>query len=733
MDFNIDHGRLTESTSKAEGDHRTCALVKDPNTIDSVYNTLKVSASKAEGEQHLVFDIVEAGLNKDQNIIESVCLSRDPNTIESAYDALKANNFRMQQEAASSKEDSIEDVKKEMHHDSAELLENPMMVSANEWVFLTSNEKDKQKPPIQEVLLFHESNEDETGVMHDDMPLCAFVSRSRSKRKVKNLDFKEAESRKKGKKDVDEVVSLKSVSQALDLPRKLSERENQHIDDHMKLELGLLDETNEQNEAPKEFLQKMVMQTRGSKRNNPSSLILLEAEYRNASDTGGLKGVRGKKKPVAGIMQGNLQIEDPLSRETNSLHEIETDDGKLHAEHLLKTDGNEKADSSDAHESKEIHSKKQLQQTGSIKNLEQVDSLRQRKKKRKAKSGLVEEADGKKSRINGSVEHGNNTQEKHFKDKGSIGILGKTIYDFKTDLGCEEEDNERRQNMQKGDDERDVEELCSGVLQMDGRIVKPNAYLSKEKDEKMKSRNVGKRRLNTGLQQENSEKMKSDTDEDNNEINTNAELIVCETNLDTYQGDVSTTTSDPNFKIIQKPRSTRNNNCSKKSTWGVIDVLQKVSEDLEMEMEKESSESKLRKKSGSAERAFRHPRKKQQSDIMLEGDMEWEAVMGESDVTIAKCRKSTRTKSGSELTIFAEGLNGDVAAVTVGLQLNTLTPAERIRFKDSLKRRGGLQEYLDCRYDSLDIFKCNYLCCKKTSCRLLNAICGDTIEQSGDI
>jgi hypothetical protein len=141
----------------------------------------------------------------------------------------------------------------------------------------------------------------------------------------------------------------------------------------------------------------------------------------------------------------------------------------------------------------------------------------------------------------------------------------------------------------------------------------------------------------------------------------------------------------------------RNNICIKKSTWGTVDVLAKVSEDLEMEMEKDSSESKQGKRSES-ERAFRLPRKKKQREITSEGDMEWEAVMGESDTTIAKSRKSTRNKSDSGVTMFAEGLNGDIAAVTVGLQLNTLTPAERIRFKESLKRRGGLQEYLDCRY-----------------------------------
>jgi hypothetical protein len=657
VDSNIDHGSLTESLSEHEGNHRPPDFDKDPNDC-------RVSTSIAEGECHIrdVGDVACTGLN------------RDPNTLESARDAPESNR---QQEANARNWDIFSDNGK-IHHDCAELLENPMMLVANEWVFLESNEKDKQNPLIQAASLLSEGNEDDAVVMHDDMPLCAFVS-SRSKRKAKNLVFKEAESKKKSKQDDDEGVTSKAVMQGLDLPRKDFGGEDQHIDGHCKLDSG----SNEQSEVSLEAVQNKALKTRVTQRSNPKLLHLQESDDKKMSKTGGLKQVRGRKKALTGSMHGNLETGALSSQVRDSLQEIETDDTrKIYAGNSFGKDGDGKVDLVDAPNVVGIHTEDQLKKIDSQKHMEPVEPLGGRKRKRKAKPSIVEEADGEKAEVRGSLEHVDNVHEKQFNDHQSVAMSGKEDDNTKTGSGTEGED-----------DERDAEiKLYSGVLQVDGLKVKPKAC---QRDEEKKLRTFEQKRLNAGVQQESNEKRMADTDEVKDEISENAELVVCEMNVDTHQLDAETL--DPNVKVIQKPRTMRNNICTKKSTWGTIDVLPKVSEDLEMEIEKESSESKQGRKSES-ERAFRLPRKKKQREVTSEGDMEWEAVMGESDTTIAKSRKSTRNKSASGVTIFAEGLNGDIAAVTVGLQLNTLTPAERIRFKESLKRRGGLQEYLDCRY-----------------------------------
>ncbi|MCO5548955.1 hypothetical protein L7F22_002419 [Adiantum nelumboides] len=134
------------------------------------------------------------------------------------------------------------------------------------------------------------------------------------------------------------------------------------------------------------------------------------------------------------------------------------------------------------------------------------------------------------------------------------------------------------------------------------------------------------------------------------------------------------------FKLTQKPRSLRTNGV-KKRTWGWIDVWK-------------SSGSKPFKNLGS-DRTTRQSRKRKRREVASDGDMEWEAVTGESGDANRKKPLSCKTWGGLNVNVVE--LNGDIAAVTVGLQADMPGPAERIRFKDVLKRRGGLQEYLECR------------------------------------
>ena len=48
--------------------------------------------------------------------------------------------------------------------------------------------------------------------------------------------------------------------------------------------------------------------------------------------------------------------------------------------------------------------------------------------------------------------------------------------------------------------------------------------------------------------------------------------------------------------------------------------------------------------------------------------------------------------------------NGGVAAVCAGLMAEAVSPIEKLKFKDLLKRKGGLRDYLECRFVDCLIF-----------------------------
>lgn len=91
-------------------------------------------------------------------------------------------------------------------------------------------------------------------------------------------------------------------------------------------------------------------------------------------------------------------------------------------------------------------------------------------------------------------------------------------------------------------------------------------------------------------------------------------------------------------------------------------------------------------------------------DMAYEGDMEWDVIMGEAEAPAdwnwhpEKDRLSRgRSRSGLAMATPGQALPGETAAVAAGLRARAPSAAERICFKDVLKRRGGLQEYLECR------------------------------------
>ncbi|XP_024379447.1 lysine-specific histone demethylase 1 homolog 3 isoform X2 [Physcomitrium patens] len=103
-------------------------------------------------------------------------------------------------------------------------------------------------------------------------------------------------------------------------------------------------------------------------------------------------------------------------------------------------------------------------------------------------------------------------------------------------------------------------------------------------------------------------------------------------------------------------------------------------------------------------RAPRQSKKRRHDDMAYEGDMEWDVIIGVAEVPF-DCNSHPgndklsrgRGKGGSAFASPGHIFSGEAAAVAAGLRARTLSGAERVCFKDALKRRGGLQEYLECR------------------------------------
>lgn len=115
-------------------------------------------------------------------------------------------------------------------------------------------------------------------------------------------------------------------------------------------------------------------------------------------------------------------------------------------------------------------------------------------------------------------------------------------------------------------------------------------------------------------------------------------------------------------------------------------------------------ERSSRKGSIEIRRAPRQVKKRRHDDMAYEGDMEWDVIMGVSEPPTdlnwhPEKDRLSRGRGKGGLALFSHGqvFPGEAAAVAAGLRARTLSAAERIYFKDTLKRRGGFQEYLECR------------------------------------
>lgn len=100
-------------------------------------------------------------------------------------------------------------------------------------------------------------------------------------------------------------------------------------------------------------------------------------------------------------------------------------------------------------------------------------------------------------------------------------------------------------------------------------------------------------------------------------------------------------------------------------------------------------------------RAIRHVKKRKHGDMAYEGDDGWEVLIHEqglfTNISVDDYQSTTNLEKPSSSSILWDASDGGAAAVATGLKASALSPIEKIKFKDVIKRKGGLQEYLECR------------------------------------
>ncbi|XP_057863527.2 lysine-specific histone demethylase 1 homolog 3 isoform X1 [Cryptomeria japonica] len=103
-----------------------------------------------------------------------------------------------------------------------------------------------------------------------------------------------------------------------------------------------------------------------------------------------------------------------------------------------------------------------------------------------------------------------------------------------------------------------------------------------------------------------------------------------------------------------------------------------------------------------SQRASRQVKKRKFGDMAYEGDSDWDVLINGEETNENKTGDKERLSKGRARgglisSLLGQVVPGEETAVAAGLKMRQAGPAEKIRFKEVLKRRGGLQEYLDCR------------------------------------
>jgi hypothetical protein len=101
----------------------------------------------------------------------------------------------------------------------------------------------------------------------------------------------------------------------------------------------------------------------------------------------------------------------------------------------------------------------------------------------------------------------------------------------------------------------------------------------------------------------------------------------------------------------------------------------------------------------------RKAKKRKHDDMMAyEGDTDWEVVVNEqglfNNIQVDQPDQSFKLRDHYLLTKEEDVNDGYVAAVAAGLKARAVKLIEKLKFKELLRRKGGLQEYLQCRFVS---------------------------------
>lgn len=96
------------------------------------------------------------------------------------------------------------------------------------------------------------------------------------------------------------------------------------------------------------------------------------------------------------------------------------------------------------------------------------------------------------------------------------------------------------------------------------------------------------------------------------------------------------------------------------------------------------------------QRAARNAKKQRHGDMAYEGDIDWDVLIQSQELFGSHRVDKTREKL-NPLSTVVDAESGKAAAVAAGLKARAVGPLEKIKFKEVLKRKGGLQEYLECR------------------------------------
>ncbi|XP_019103756.2 lysine-specific histone demethylase 1 homolog 3 [Beta vulgaris subsp. vulgaris] len=110
------------------------------------------------------------------------------------------------------------------------------------------------------------------------------------------------------------------------------------------------------------------------------------------------------------------------------------------------------------------------------------------------------------------------------------------------------------------------------------------------------------------------------------------------------------------------------------------------------------------------DRAVRRAKKRKDGDMAYEGDVDWDVVMHEQS-SLDSYNPVNRDQGAQSKDRFDSSSNvdpdfevGGAAAVSVGLNARAAGLLEEIKFKEGFKRKGGLQEYLECRNKILSLW-----------------------------